>query len=288
MSKNFKKVLATLSAGAMIAMNSIYFVNAAAINNATAVVTPWTWIVVTGAGFWVNGTDTCLATITRTNNNGTTTPITIDSCTVTDGTTLTIAASTVAANQYYTIAFSTSAWTFGTTTAWDTTNNVVVSARVLPILSMAVSNSTVDLWVLSSLVETNSTTDTTITIATNANGGYAVSAAATDFVGATTANVIPFTSRSAQTIGAEGFSIDVASVTQWANGTSTIAAVAWLDTASTYAVANSAANIAWAIAGNAGTTDWDQFVVNYAANISPVTESDNYSTTITYTISWTF
>lgn len=285
--KTLKKIVAWASAIALLAMNAANLtVNAAALNNATAVVTPTTWIVVTWAWFPVGWT--CSATITKTVAGGANVAVTVDSCTQTDATTLTIAASTVAANEYYTIAFSTTNNVFGTTTAWDTTNNVVVSARVLPILTMAISNATVDLGVLSPTTATDSSTDTTVTVATNANWGYVVSAAATNFVGATTANIIPFVTRAAQVAGTEGFSLDIASVGQWANGTSTIAATAWVAWASTYAVANWAGSIAWAVAGNAGTTDGDTLVVNYEANISPVTEADNYSTTVTYTVSGTF
>jgi len=283
--KTLKKIVAGTSAIALLAMNAVNFTaNAAAINNATAVVTPGTWIVVTWLGFGVNGTDTCSATITKTNNNGTSTVVTVDSCTITDDTTMTIAAATVAASEYYTIAFTSSTWVFGTTTKWDTTNNVVVSARVLPILTMSVSNAAVNLGVLSPTAITESTTDTTVAVATNANWGYVVSAAATNFHGATTLNDIPFVTRAAQSAGTEGFSIDIASINQATNGTSTAVATAWVAWASTYAVATSAASLgSWN-----GTADGDQFIVNYAAAISPVTEADNYSTTVTYTVSGTF
>lgn len=291
MKTSFKKIVAGVTAVTVVAMNmALTTVNAAAINNATAVVTAGVGIVVTGAGFPVGGT--CTASITKTVAGGANVAVTVDSCTQTDATTLTIGATTVLANEYYTIAFSTTNNVFGTTTAGSTTNNVVVSARVLPILTMAISNATVDLGVLSALAPVDSTTDTTVTVATNAVGGYVVSAAATNFVGATTANVIPFVSRSAQANGVEGFSLDVASVGQGANGTSTIDATAGLGGVSTYAVANGAASIAGASAGLgasvAGTTDGDTFVVNYAASISPVTEADSYSTTVTYTVSGTF
>ncbi|MCK9272249.1 hypothetical protein M0P65_01765 [Candidatus Gracilibacteria bacterium] len=288
---NFRKVVAGASAIAILTMNMINFTaNAAAINNATAVVTPATDVVVTSAGSFAGAT-TCTATIVMTNAGGANSNVALTGpCTVTDNNTLTLPSTNVAANQYYTITFSADNGTFGSATAGDTTNNVVVSARVLPILSMAISNSTVDLGVLSALAPTDSTTDTTVTVATNANGGYVVSAAASNFVGATTGNVIPFRTRAAQLAGTEGFSIDVASVGQGANGTSTIAATAGLDVASTYAISGVASSIAAANGGvgTPGTTDGDTFVANYEANISPVTEADNYSTTVTYTVSGTF
>ncbi|EKD65777.1 MAG: hypothetical protein ACD_49C00086G0003 [uncultured bacterium (gcode 4)] len=288
---NIKKVVAGASAIAILTMNMINFTaNAAALNTATAVVTGWVGVVVTGVWFPVWGT--CTASITKTNAGWANSAVTVDSCTQTNATTLTIAASTIAANEYYTIAFSTTDGVFWTTTAWNTTNNVVVSARVLPILSMAISNNTVDLWVLSALAVTDSTTDTTITINTNAVGWYIVSAAASNFVGATTANVIPFLSRSAQGVWVEWFSIDVASVGQAGAGTSTVDATAGLGGVSTYAVANGSASFGWAAAwlgaSVAGTTNGDTIVANYAASISPVTEADNYSTTVTYTVSGTF
>jgi len=286
--KTLKKIVAWASAVALITMNAVSFTAyAAAVNDATAVVTPATSIAVTRVWAFALATS-CSATITQTNAGWVNTSVTVDSCAITSDDVITVNASTVAANKYYTIAFSVDNGTFGTTTAWDTTNNVVVSARVLPILSMAVSNATVDLGVLSPTAPTNSTTDTTITVATNANGWYVVSAAATNFVGATTSHAIPFVSRSAQVAGIEGFSIDVASVAQWTNGTSFVAATAWEDTASTYVVANWAASLGGATAWNAGTTDGDQLIVNYAANISPVTQADNYSTTVTYSVSGSF
>lgn len=284
MNMSFKKIMASVTAVAVVAMNMSYLtVNAAAINNATAVVTAGVGIVVTGVGFVGNG-DTCTASITKTLAGGANSAVAVTACAVTNDTTLTLTAAGVAANEYYTIAFSTASNVFGTTTAGSTTNNVVVSARVLPILSMSISNATVDLGVLSALAPVDSTTDTTITIATNANGGYVVSAAASDFVGATTTNVIPFVTRVAQANGVEGFSLDIVSATPSANGTSVPTATAGLGGASTYAVANGTASIA----SGTATADGDLFVVNYAASISPVTEADSYSTTVTYTVSGTF
>lgn len=290
MKTNLKKLVAGASVLGLIAINALV-ADAAPINDATAVVNAGTSIVVTKVS-WFTSATTCSATITRTNQDSTTTAVTVDSCTVTNDDTLTIAASTVAANQYYTVAFSSNNNAFGTVAVWDTTNNVVVSARVLPILTMDLSNSTVDLGVLSTSAITDSSSDTTITVKTNAANGYVVSAAATDFIWASTSNVIPFRTRAAQLAGTEGFSIDVASVGQWANGTSTVDATAWLAGASTFAVANGAASFAWAKAllgsSTAGTTDGDTIVVNYAAAISPVTEADSYSTTVTYTITGTY
>ena len=291
--KNFKKVLSSISIIGLVLLSTSSLVNAAAINDSTAVVTAGTWIVVnsTTGGFGVNGTDTCTATITKTNTNNTTTSVTVDSCTVTDTNNLTIGATTVAANEYYTITFTTSQNVYGSTTVWDTTNNVSVSARVLPILTMSLTNPVVDLGVLTDSAISDSTNDTTITIKTNAANWYVVSAAATNFKGTDTNNVIPFVTRSAQSAWTEWFSIDVASVGQWTNGTSTVDATASLDTASTYAVANASASLAWATGDGSsvkGTTDWDTVVVNYAAAISPVTESDSYSTTVTFSITATY
>lgn len=291
MKTSLKKLVAGASIVALVAMNALS-VNGAAVNNATAVVNAWIGVVVTSAWSfaWAN---TCSATITKTKNDNTgVSSVAVTSCTVTGNDTLTLAAATVAANEYYTIAFTTDNWVYGTTTAGGTTNNVAVSARVLPVLSLALSNSAVDLWTLTDSAISNSTTGTTITVKTNAVDGYIVSAAATDFVWTNTANVIPFVSRSDQVAGTEGFSIDVASVGQWAAWTSTVDATAWLWAASTFVVGNLAASLGWAstwLWGSiAGTTNGDTLVVNYAAAVSSVTEADSYSTTVTYTVTGSF
>lgn len=287
MKTSFKKLMAGVTLVTLVAMNAAsLIVNAAAINNATAAVTAGVGIVITGTGFPVGGT--CDATITRTNNNGTTTNVSVTSCTQTNATTLTIAAATVAVNEYYTIAFSATNGVFGTATAGDTTNSVAVSARVLPILSMDISNSAVNLGVLTPGAINDSATDTTVTVKTNAVNGYIVQAAATNFTDGS--HTIPFVTRAAQAAGTSGFSIDVASVGQGTNGTSTVASANGLGGASTFAVANGAATIAGAVSGigTAGTTDGDTVVVNYAAAVSAVQEAGSYANTVTYTTSGTF
>ncbi len=298
MNASFKKVMAGVTAVTIVAMNGASFVaNAAPINGATAVANGSNLIgqtiTVTSTGNFPDGDEIATATIRQLDGTaaGTTTLTVGGDNADNDTSVVTIATANLTNNLAYIIFFRTTSGDFGSTTVnvgTPTNNNVVVSATVTPILSMALSNTTVDLGVLSAASVTSSTTDTTVTVATNANGGYVVSAAASNFVGATSANVIPFVTRAAQVAGTEGFSLDVASVGQGTVGTSTIAATNGLAGASTYAVANGAASIAGAVAGNAGTTDGDTFVVNYAASISPVTEADSYSTTVTYTVSGTF
>lgn len=168
-------------------------------------------------------------------------------------------------------------------------NDVVVTANVLPVLTMVIDNATVDLGNLSSSQVEDSDSDTSITIATNANGGYILSAEATEFTGAATSNVIPFVTRAAQAINTEGFSID-ATVTKDAAGDVTVngdgdaTANGGEGVASTFAVSDTTANLV----ESDGTTDGDVIAVNYAASISAVTEADNYSTTVTYTLTGRF
>lgn len=275
--KNFKKVVAGFSAIALVAMN-LASVNAAAITDWVATVTATTGIVITsvGGGFGVNGTDTCSATITRTNQDSTTTAITVDSCTVTDTNTLTIAAGTVAANEYYTIAFTTSANAYGTTAAWDTTNSVAITARVLPILSMALSTSSLD---FGSLALGANTVNLNITTASNAKDGITVSMASTGLatwdwdteyhIWNLARN--DWSTDSVATTGTDAYEVTSTNVTGWTVLTdATIAGTQNVLVTDNVTNSNSTTNVV------------------LKATIDAQTESGNYGDTLTFTVTGNF
>lgn len=301
MKTSFKKIMAGATAVAIVAMNMTYLtVNAAALNGATALATTGT-ITITSTGAFT-AAEVCTASVTLTNSTaGTTSNVAVQSCTTTDVNTLTIAAAGVITTGYYTVAFSTAtSKLFGTTATptSSTSNNVLVSGQVLPILSMKISGDAINLGVITPGTIKDSPTDTTITVKTNAVGGYIVQAAATNFTDGNVAHDFPFTSRSAMVTfpALSGFSLDVVSASHAIiGGTSVPDAVGGLiGVASTFSVANGAgttiAGASAAIGGIAvaGTTNGDDIVINYAANASSVQEAGNYSTTVTYTTSGTF
>ena len=291
--KNFKKILASISLVAILALNASFtIVNAAAINSSTAVATVAgaiaDTITVTNTWNFPDGDEISSATIKKLDGTAAwTTTLTVGGNNANaDTSVLTVATADLTAATSYIISFWTTSGDFGTVVlniGTPTNNTVAVSATVDPILTMTLSATTSALGTLSASAITDWATDTTVTIATNADGWYSVFAAASNFVGATTANVIPFVTRAAQVFGTEGFSID-ATVGQWGAGDGTVAETAGIGVASTYAVANGA----WLLASSAGTTDGDTIVVNYAASISAVTVADSYSTTVTYTVTGTF
>lgn len=295
MNTSFKKIMAGVTAVTVVAMNmALTTVNAAALNDVTASSAAGV-ITLDSAGTAFTGTPKVVV-------NGTvrTAVLNAGNIEITDAD-ATADATLDAGN--YSISFISDQ-----TTATDSTddvygavvyntlaagaansNKVTVTASVLPILSMAIANTVIDLGNLTPAAINDSATDTTLTVATNATNGYIVSASATNFTDGT--HTIPFRTRAAQAAGTSGFSIDVDSVTQ-AAGTSTVGATAGLAGASTFAVANGSASFAGASAGLgasvAGTTTGDIINVNYAGAVSTLQEAGNYSTTVTYTVTGAF
>ena len=191
-------------------------------------------------------------------------------------------------NLAYTINYRDSLGNFGAAMInFGTANQVSVTATVEPILQMAITNTAIDLGVLTATAQANSGTDTNVAVITNAASGYSILASATNFIGSATANVIPFLDKDAQATGAEGFSLDVAAVNAVTNpGSTTLTAVAGFNGAGTPSTAISGTGQTIASAtGPAGDGSID---VNYSANISVVTEADAYSTTVTYTVTGSF
>lgn len=194
--------------------------------------------------------------------------------------------SALADNAAYTINYRDSDGNFGATVInFGTANQVTVSATVEPILTLAVTNTAIDLGVLSTTAETDSGTDTNVAVTTNANSGFSILASATAFTGASSSNVIPFVARNAQAAGTEGFSLDVATVNAISTGTGTLSAAAGFNGATGSTAVSTTAQT---IASSTGTAANGSVDVNYRANISAITEADAYSTTVTYTVTGNF
>ena len=280
-----KKVAAGVSAIAILSLNlaSLATVNAAALNGATAVVTPATDIVVTSAGAFA-GSTTCTATITQTNTNGTTTAVTVDSCTPAANT-LTIAASTVAANKYYTITFNTDDGVFGSATAGDTTNDVQVTATVVPTLSMSISAPNIALGVLTTAGYSTGSVD--IVTATNAVSGADVTMASAGLSDATVNKQIGVVGIGAipTTAATDYYKIqskvasqaNVAQVFNDINGADLFAAAGTDMTASQVV-----------LDGTTATDSSTTTTVTVGAHIAATTEAGNYSDTLTFTVTGSF
>lgn len=293
MKTSLKKLVAGASIFALVAMNALS-VNGAAVNDVN--VSDTNWVITLNSA-----TDFSWTIKVVVNGNTRTASVNAGNIEITDadGTSNT----TLDAGNY-SISFVSDQGTstdssddlywavvYNTLTAWaNGSNKVTVTASVLPVLSLTIANSVIDLWNLTSTAIKDSDTDTVLTVATNAADWYVVSASASNF--AFWAYTIPFVSRSAQLAWTSGFSIDVASVSQWTAGTSTVASTSWEATASTFVVANSSASFAGASASIPTSTKWttngDVINVNYAGSVSAVQEAGTYSTTVTYTVTGNF
>lgn len=275
--KTLKKIIAGTSAIALIAMNAVSFTAyAAAVNDATAVITPTTWVVVSSVtwGFaW-----TCAASIVMTNNAWANSNITVDLCTVTDGNTLTVAASTIAAAQYYTITFTTSNWVFGSTAAWDTTNNVIVSATVVPTLSMNLSTSTLALWVLNTA--TYQATSVDVATATNAVWWADVTVTSAWLKDALTNKEIWVTNiaAEAQTAATDYYKLSTNAAPVLTDVNAWLSAVWGTDILASQVILN------WTTSTDSTATT----KVTVGSKIWATTEAGNYTDTLTFTVAGSF
>ncbi len=184
--------------------------------------------------------------------------------------------SALADNTAYVFSYSDSQGNTGAAMInYGTASQVIVTATVVPTLAMNISTTNADLGTLSSSAVVDSTGGSTVTITTNAVGGYSLSASAAS----SDATDMPLASRNALgTPGTPGFGLYVSAV-------STGSAAAGFDgtTAST-AVSGSAQEIA----SHNAPVDSATVDVKYSGGISATTPAGSYNMTTTYTISGSF
>jgi hypothetical protein len=284
----FKKVIAGVSTLAIVAATTVSVNAAAVVSSATLTDANTITVTTTGVNF---ATDTEAVTTLVVSDSTGAAVAGIDATDVTeiDGSftiDVTTETATFDANETFSVSYLTDAGDFGAavfattdTTTSEVGNEVKVTATVVPVLNMAITNAAVDLGNLDSTSEVTSGTDTGFIIKTNAASGYKVQASATAFTGTTTSHAIAFTDSTTNVAGTEGFSIDVVNLVDSATAnTGTTTATA------SFAVDTSAADLVT----SDGPTDGDTFDVNYEANISAVTPADEYATTVTYTLTGSF
>lgn len=171
-------------------------------------------------------------------------------------------------------------------------NDVTVTAVVEPILAMALNDLTIDLWVLTNTAVATSTN--TLTINTNATSWYTVSvesdnANASDWLWNATASAeVPASAVWAWWLSAwtSWFGIYADATTDSGTWDGTLAIHENFDHDGTADVAVD--TTAQTLATWNGTTGWDVVTVTYNAAVSAVQEAGNYTTTVTYTIAWSF
>lgn len=263
-------------------------VNAAGINDVTAVASgnaQGQTITITSSGSsFTDANDVTAATITDLDGSavvGTTFTYGLDD--TNDAiSVLTIATADLTDNQSYMLSFSTEGGDYGVVqvSVGTATDNVVnVSATVEPTLSLVLANTAVDLGVLSTAGISESVTDPTATVATNATGGFTLSVADTDgFVGlrsTTATKTIAATGNNTTALGNEGFDIEV-------SGTGTAAAFLAAGDGVITGSNQTIASVATPTAGNVST-------INIRAAVSGITPAaSDYATTLTFTATGSF
>ncbi|HRI36439.1 MAG TPA: hypothetical protein PK765_05230 [bacterium] len=155
-------------------------------------------------------------------------------------------------------------------------NQVVVSATIVPTLSMAINTTNANLGTLSPSAPTVSTGGSDITVATNAANGYTLSAAGLS----SDATNMPLDASTDLTNGVAGFGIYVSGATDSA----TIDEGFDNDSTSDLALTGSAQ----AIASKNAPTASSVVTVKYKGSAAAITPAGNYTLTTTYTISGSF
>lgn len=186
----------------------------------------------------------------------------------------------------YTISYSDTDDNFGAAMInFGTANQVTVSASVQPILTMALTNTTIVLGNLDVGNVVSSSTDSVVAVATNANGGWVASVADDAAAGLDSASAGATIAATATTVaGTEGFDIQVSETADpQTNGS--VSTNFDNDDGDDVALTTSAQ----AIAGGTGPTAGYQATVDYRAGISAITPAAaDYTTTLTYTVTATF
>jgi len=197
----------------------------------------------------------------------------------------------LADNTAYTVIYRDSQSNFGAAMInVGTSNQVTVTARVEPILTMSLTNTAIDLGTLSpSAITTNSSTGTILTVGTNALTGWTASVSDDDATGSgagltsATASHTISASDAATSVGTEAFDIQVSETTDpQTNGT---ISDNFNDDSGDVALSSSDQTIA----SGTGPTSGYQATIDYRAGISTITPAANdYTTTLTYSVTATY
>lgn len=300
MKTTFKKVLSILSITALVAANSTFAVNAGltvastTYNDGTDTITVTvTWkdftsdnvstLVLKTSG-WVAVANVDVADVTEANG----------SFDVTDATNL----DWLAAGNY-SVSFITVAWDFGAAMVHvGNANDVTVSATVAPTLSMSLNSQSVTFGVLNPTGDNASTTDTQVTLSTNARSGLAVSAASIGADSSTTTNALGMagTTNVIAWLASETNPAAFVDSTEYFGATLAVnAPTAWaaLVANNNFSSANNgtadrANAVDGTLATTTGPTDAARLDVTYHAWITNVTAAWSYSSTVTYTVTGNF
>ena len=165
-------------------------------------------------------------------------------------------------------------------------NTISVSASVDPTLSMSLANTTVNLGTLTTGAISESSTDPTVTVATNGTSGVTISVLDADgnvgLRSTTASKTIAATANNATVLGSEGFDIQVTQTTDPQGNGSVTAAFAPNGVGILTASAQS-------IASTSGPTSGYVATVNIRAAISATTPAaSDYTTTLTFVTTGTF
>lgn len=170
-------------------------------------------------------------------------------------------------------------------------NQVNVTAYVSPILTMNLVWNSINFWELNVAWNNTAVTDSEITVSTNAAGWLSVLAATVWWDSATTANALwmPWSTNTIPWIWAKTAIWSLPATEYfWATVALTPAA-AWQNLATS---ANfdwwDVNNIDWVLATTTWPTKDAALAVSYHAWIDELTEAWTYSSTVTYTVTWSF
>lgn len=292
------KIIASLSAFALVAVTVIGPVNAASINNATAVLdgtlVVGQTITITKAGVFTDANEITSATITKVDGTAAGTTTLTATGTTGDANTskVTIATADVVDNTAYFIFFSTAGGDFGVAqlnAGTPTSHTVSVSAVVEPTLAFSVTGNTVNFGSLA-VGSNNAQNDiTTLTFSTNATDGVVVSATGSNsgtlrssaYNGTTNTDAIDAVVNGTTTVGngTEYFGITLANALAGAAEGANFAEGALGNVSGAVEVANT---LTGAAASNASVS------VSYHIGVTALTPAGSYSGTVTYTAAPTF
>jgi len=298
-----KKIVSGISILAILLMISI--TNAAtptAVINAgdITLITAWNnaWEALTTLDVKLNGTSLVLTTdytiSTATANTIVVTPV--DNAAMDSNVTVwTIAVTT----GKYQISYITTAWVAGSVyVVNDSSNDVVITAVVVPVLTMALASNAVDFWKLSIAWDNASLTDTVVTVSTNATSGLSISTSTTGWDTASTVNALgsAWTVNTISPIGALTNPAAFSTTAEYFGATLAFTApTAWVALAANTnfsstnnGVADSANNVTGILATTSWPTDTAVLNVKYHAGITSITEAWNYSATVVYSVTGTF
>ena len=321
-----KKLLAVATLIALVIMNTAFFA-ANAANEPTPIYTTnggagddTLQITVPNAGISTDGDS---VTIYVKNGAGVAVDLTWNTVDYTDANTNSssedlvnwqIVVTAVAAATDVVITITTAGWDFATwiySTSYNSTadngatlfyvnsgNSVTVTATVVPILTMALNSNAIDFGELNVTGDNTSTTDSQVTVSTNATSGLSISVSTTGWDTGTTANVL-WAAGTTNTIDALGAETDPAAFVDaneyfWASLTlNAPAAWATLSANNNFSSADNgtadrANDVTGTLATTSGPTDSAQLDVTYHAGINAVTEAGNYSSTVIYSVTGSF